>query len=270
VLSSPAALAEDLVGLPSTDWFQPLLADPKEPRFFMSALQVKSAVRDSTIGAVGFGEDFGIVRRELGAGSGWQLGLSGAVFAQFDLEAPSSDLVNADYVIGLPITWRTQEWSGRLRLYHQSSHLGDEYLLSAEEPERINLSFEAIEALIAYDFGAARVYGGGEYLFHRDPVDLGKRLLHAGLEWRSREAAFRVADIGAAHWIAGIDLKRREQNDWASQLSAKLGLELAPLDGAPGGRHWSVLLEYYDGASPYGQFYEMDLSYWGVAVQLGL
>ncbi len=256
--------------LPSTQLFAPLRADPKEARFFVSALQTDSALRDTTVGAVGFGEHFGLVRRETASGEGWQLGISGAVFAQFDLEAASSDLINADYVIGLPLTWRRGDWSGRLRLYHQSSHLGDEFLLSAQ-PQRVNLSFEAVEAIVAYDFGDLRLYGGGETLFDRDPADLGKSLLHAGLDWRGRETAFRLGDLGGARWVAGLDVKRWQQNDWAAQISAKVGLEFAPLgESGRAGRRWNALLEFYDGPSPYGQFYPQDLRYWGIAIQLGL
>ncbi|MGE0467733.1 MAG: DUF1207 domain-containing protein [Steroidobacteraceae bacterium] len=109
---------------------------------------------------------------ENGAGMNWQFGIADAVFAQFGLERPSSDLINADYVIGLPLAWRRDDWSGRMRLYHQSSHLGDEFLLNTQ-PQRVNLSFEAIEAIIAHDFGGLRMYGGGEYLIDRDPRDLG-------------------------------------------------------------------------------------------------
>jgi hypothetical protein len=256
--------------LPTTQLFTPLRADPKEPRFFVSALQIDSTPRDTTLGAVGFGEHFGIVRRETGNGAGWQLGIAGAVFAQFDLEAASSDLINADYVIGLPLTWRHGDWSGRLRLYHQSSHLGDEFLLSTQ-PQRVNLSFEAIEAIVAYDFGNLRLYGGGETLFDRDPADLGQSLLHAGLDWRGRDIAFRLGDLGGARWVAGLDVKRWQQNDWAAQISAKAGLEFAPLgESGRAGRHWNALLEFYDGPSPYGQFYPQDVRYWGIAVQLGL
>lgn len=256
--------------LPSTQLFAPLRADPKEARFFVSALQTDSALRDTTVGAVGFGEHFGLVRRETASGEVWQLGISGAVFAQFDLEAASSDLINADYVIGLPLTWRRGDWSGRLRLYHQSSHLGDEFLLSAQ-PQRVNLSFEAVEAIVAHDFGDLRLYGGGEILFDRDPADLGKSLLHAGLDWRGRETAFRLGNHGGARWVAGLDVKRWQQNDWAAQISAKVGLEFAPLgESARAGRRWNALLEFYDGPSPYGQFYPQDLRYWGIAIQLGL
>ena len=256
--------------LPATQLFTPLRADPKEPRFFVSTLHGESAVRDTTLGAVGFGEQFGILRRETPTGMGWQLGLSGAVFAQFDLEAPSSDLINADYLIGVPLTWRQGDWSGRIRLYHQSSHLGDEFLLRTQ-PQRVNLSFEAIETLIARNFGGLRLYGGGEYLFDRDPSNLGEGLLHAGLDWRGQEIAFRFGDLGGARWVAGLDVKRWQQNDWDTQFSAKAGLEFAPLrDAGRNGRRWAALLEFYDGPSPYGQFYPWDVRYWGVAIQLGL
>lgn len=271
-LRAHAAKAEQprATSLPTTQLFTPLRADPKEPRSFMSALQIDSGFRDTTVAAVGFGEHFGIVGRDTPAGWNWQFGIAGAVFAQFDLETPSSDLINADYVIGLPLTWRRGDWSGRLRLYHQSSHLGDEFLLNTQ-PQRVNLSFEAVEAIIAHDFGGLRVYGGGEYLIDRDPRDLGAELLHAGVDWHGRTPAFRLGDLGGARWVAGLDVKRWQQNDWATQINAKAGLEFAPLDDAGrDGRRWTALLEYYDGPSPFGQFYPLNVRYWGLAIQLGL
>jgi hypothetical protein len=54
------------------------------------------------------------------------------VFAQFDLDSTSDDLLNADYVVGLPLTFRRAGFSARGRFYHQSSHLGDELLLREE------------------------------------------------------------------------------------------------------------------------------------------
>lgn len=254
--------------MPSTGIFKPLRADPKEPRFFVGGLKVDSDAHSTNIGAVGFGEHFGLLGRETWPGVEWQLGLAGAVFAQFDLSAPSSDLVNADYVIGLPVAWRAGDWSGRIRVYHQSSHIGDEYLLRVQ-PERVNLSYESVEVLAAYDIGGLRMYGGGEYLFRRDPVDLGKGLVHAGLDWSSREVAFRIGDLGAARWVAGLDVKRWQQRSWARQVSAKAGFEITPASSTST-RRWSALLEYYDGPSPYGQFYPLDLRYWGIAIQLGL
>jgi hypothetical protein len=259
-----------LTPLPATQLFEPLRADPKEPRFFVSTLKASSTIQNTTIAAVGFGENFGIVRHGSNPQQGWQLGISAAVFAQFDLESESSDLMNADYVIGVPVTWRHNDWSGRVRVYHQSSHLGDEFLLRVQ-PERVNLSFESIEVLVAHDFGGIRAYGGGEYLFHREPSDLAEGLVHVGLDWQNSEASFSFSHLGAARWVAGLDVKHWQQDDTAVQVSVKAGLEFAPLNNTYNSkRNWSVLMELYDGPSPYGQFYQDDLRYWGISIQLGL
>ena len=48
-------------------------------------------------------------------------GNPGGVLAQFDLAATSFDLINADYVIGIPLTFRRGGFSGRARFYHLTS-----------------------------------------------------------------------------------------------------------------------------------------------------
>ena len=57
-----AADEQGIMPLPDTDLFHPLLADPKQPRFQISYLRVESDVRDGNVAAVGFGENFGIIR----------------------------------------------------------------------------------------------------------------------------------------------------------------------------------------------------------------
>jgi len=112
----------------------------------------------------------------------------GAIFAQFDLDSASNDLINADYIIGLPLTIRRHGFSIRARVYHQSSHLGDEYLLRSSQIQRENLSFESLELLASQEIGPLRVYGGGERIFRRDPDTVKPKLLHAGAELRSGRA----------------------------------------------------------------------------------
>ncbi len=257
--------------LPARDLFQPLLADPKEPRFHAGVQWVESDLYGSRVGAVGFGENFGIVRwpgRD--ANEGWQLNLSAAVFAQFDLDAPSADLLNADYIVGIPVSYRNGHWSLRARLYHQSSHLGDEFLLRVH-PDRVNLSFESLEMLMSYDAGPWRVYGGGEYLFHREPAELEPGILHAGVEYRSSAPVWHIGSLGAARLVGGVDAKSWEQHDWDTAWSLKTGLEFrAQRDAERRGRSWQVMFEYYDGPSPYGQFYPHEVRYWGLGLVLHL
>jgi hypothetical protein len=126
--------------------------------------------KGTTIASVGLGDSFGLVRwNGPTQGEGAQFDVIGSIFAQFDLGAPSNDLINADYIIGLPLTFRRRGFTSRVKVYHQSSHLGDEYLLRDEDIERENLSFESLEFLVSQEMGPLRVYAGGEFLFRREP-----------------------------------------------------------------------------------------------------
>jgi hypothetical protein len=254
---------------PQDDTFCPSIADPKQARSFLAFQRGEFATLDqpnvdaTTIGAIGLADEFGLARwggRE--PGDGFHLALSGGIFAQFDLGARSTDLINADYIVGFPLTWRRSWFSWRLRLYHQSSHLGDEYVLRSDLIQRENLSFESFEALLSVEAGPLRLYGGGEHLFRREPETLEQSLAHGGLE-------LRTGNAGPLALIAGVDVKCSEQHEWRRAISARAGLQIAPRSrGGHPLRRILLLAEYYDGPSPYGQFFLDEIRYAGVGVHL--
>ena len=100
-------------------------------------------------------------------GAKWEAGIQAGVFSFFDLDAPSSDLVNADYIVGLVVGYRHGRFSALGRLFHQSSHLGDEYLLSDDAEDRVNLSYQAVDLRLSYEFfgDVLRLYVGGGDIF---------------------------------------------------------------------------------------------------------
>jgi hypothetical protein len=265
-----AAEAGGTVGFPQDQIFCPLLADPKEPRSFVSWLRGTFRSLDdptgtgTTIGSVGVGDSFGLIRwNGSTAGNGVQLDLVGSIFAQFDLGAPSNDLINADYIIGVPLTFRYNGFSFRTKVYHQSSHLGDEYLLRDEDIERENLSFESFEFLASQEIGALRVYGGGERVFHREPESGATKIVHAGAELRSPRAG--------AQFVAGIDLKASELHDWSPATSGRIGVQFVRSGaGDHPARLVTLMFEMYQGPSPYGQFFQDDISYVGIGLHFSL
>src|SRR6266545_4662881 len=109
-----------IVRFPQDQIFCPIIADPKEPRSFVSLLRGTFRSLDdptgtgTTIASVGLGDSFGLVRwNGSEPGGGVQLDVIGSIFAQFDLGTPSNDLINADYIIGLPLTLRAKGFSIR-------------------------------------------------------------------------------------------------------------------------------------------------------------
>ena len=259
------------VSFPQDQAFCPILADPKEARSFVSLLRGTFRSLDdpsgegSIIASVGLGDNFGLVRWGGPApNEGVQLDVVGSIFAQFDLGTPSNDLINADYIIGLPLTFRRSGFSTRVRVYHQSSHLGDEYLLRSEDIDRQNLSFESVEFLASQELGPLRVYGGGERIFRREPGTLPLELFHAGAELRTGRA-------GRVQFVSGLDLKATDLHDWSPAVSGRVGLEVARYgSGGHPARLVTLMLEFYQGPSPYGQFFQDDISYLGVGLHFGL
>jgi hypothetical protein len=274
----PAAESSGYVGLPHGDVFCPLVADPKALRSFASYLRARAtqvnpttqSTFDTDVGAVGISETLGLGRwNGARAGEGLQVSLAGSVFAQFDLAAESYDLLNADYVVGLPITYRRGAMSARARLYHQSSHLGDEFLLRPVDPRptRENLSFEAAEFILSLDAGSLRLYGGGERLINRNPDDLAATVAHAGGEWRPQAILFSLGSVASIRPIAAVDVKATSGAMDRPATSAMLGIDIARRrDTDATGRRWMIMAQFYSGPSPYGQFYRDDIRYYGVGL----
>jgi uncharacterized protein DUF1207 len=270
----PESEASGYVPLPRGDVFCPLLADPKGQRSFVSYLHETNDEGDMNVGSVGISDAFGLLR--VGGprpGDGFQMSLAGSVFAQFDLGSSSYDLVNADYIIGLPIDFRRQAFSTRFRLYHQSSHLGDEFLLRENNPTfvRENISFEAAEMILSLDGGPFRIYGGGEYLLRRDPKDLERYVAHGGVEVRPARRLVRLGSVAGVRFVAGGDVKASEEQDWKPAVSIRTGFEFdRPRDTDPPGRRWGLLFEAYTGPSPYGQFFRNQVRYFGAGIHFTL
>ena len=264
-----AAEAVGLAWFPEGDVFCPLLADPKAERTFFSFLKGEFAtLTDSSdetdLAAVGLADRFVILRRSGSTpGEGWQLGITGAIFAQFDFGTESIDLINADYLAAVPLSWRWKGHTGRISVFHQSSHLGDEYVLRSDL-ERQNLSFEGLDLVISQEGGPARLYGGGQYLFRRDPETLEDLVAHAGAE-------LRIGDLEGVRLVAAVDVKSSEEQDWDPAVSARAGIEVAPWNGGDHPpRLFDIVAEYYSGPSPYGQFFQEQISYLGVGVHFSL
>ena len=242
--------------LPGAVIFKPLIADPRWPHFsaawqhYFGDPQLKDAA------AVSFGESFAIYRTKLGP-TYWEIGLQAGVFSIFDLNAPSFDLVNADYMVGLPLSFRYEDFSSQLRVLHSSSHLGDEFLLRTRT-NRINLSYQKIDLKVSYEFRELlRVYAGGGWLWGQDPSTLDPWSIQYGLEltspWPARPARWRP--------IAAVDIQNQQENNWSSDVSARAGIEI---DGVLLTRKLQFLLEYFNGHSPNGQFYKDRIQYFGL------
>jgi hypothetical protein len=239
--------------------FKPLIADPRWPHFGASYQYHLNNKQLTDVAAVSFGETLNFYRQKLGDWW-WGVALQAGVFAVFDLDAESKDLVNADYFVAPALSTQRGPFSALARVFHQSSHLGDEFLLR-NRVNRVNLSYEGVDLKLSYEFfgDVLRVYGGGGYLFDREPPQLKPGSLQWGVEFRSPWPG----EGAKIRPIAAVDVQNRQENEWQSDLSARAGLEFK---GLWSGRDLQVLLEYFRGHSPNGQFYREKIDYLGLGV----
>jgi Protein of unknown function (DUF1207) len=249
--------------LPADELFGALLADPRWPRFEVGYQRYLASDVLGDVAAANFGETFALVRGPLSSQTNWEFGIQGGTFSVFDLNAPSTDLVNTDFLGGVYGSLRRGPFAGFLRVFHESSHLGDEFLLRTR-PDRVNLSFEEADLLgsvnVTHWF---RLYGGGGYIFLREPSDLRPGVLQTGAELTSPNA----------YWgrhlrpLAAVDLQFREESEWRTDVSARAGVRIE--SAALSRMQLLFTLQYYRGRSPNGQFYDSPIEFLGVGAQLG-
>jgi hypothetical protein len=241
---------------PHDDTFRAPVADPAEPRVFMSRLEVKRDAGDFSAAFLGVGFDFGLLRRTSASPDyGWQLSVFGSADSLFNLDLPGDALVNTDYRFGFPLTWRNGAFSTRVRLYHQSSHLGDELILGGNAPRRVDLSFEAVDFLLAWDRAGLRLYGGASQVLRSSSDSYDGAGVHVGFDFLSAPVLF------GQRLTAGLDAKWLEPADWRPGVSAKAGVKVGHRRGL------TLLLEFYEGFAPFGQFFVEDVRYRGATLQ---
>ncbi len=257
----PEITTEVNVFLPRDLLFNSLMADPRWPHFSVS-YQQHSTNGLENIGSATFGETFSIYRFAGPWNSQMEIGLQAGVFSIFDLAAASKDLVNADYLVTIPLSFKKNNFSAMARIFHQSSHLGDEYLLRGDTGERINFTYEGVDTILSYDFPLGfRLYGGGGYLFDRVPTDLKPWITQGGIEFNSPVAWLN----GSIRPVAAVDIQSREASDWNMDVSLRAGIQLENPDFLS--RKLKIMFEYYKGSSPNGQFYIRDEEeYFGIGL----
>ena len=277
--------------LPDEGLFTPLLADPYDPAFRQRFVN-GSGDGNPTVTMLGITEQGGRIgllrwRPERGTGV-LHVEIAGSVSAQFDLAATHWDLLNTDYTLGFPITFQVGKTSLRVRPYHQSSHFGDEFvrrdniwiwgdedpILPTDTGYHASYRFESVELLAAQEWRGWRLYAGGEWRWFVAPWSLERWVGRGGLEHRARlrGGPGDETDGGgngrtglATDFVGAVDVRMTENRDWAPGVSVRSGIEVGRLesDGRPG-RRLGVLVEYFSGPAPFGQFQMFyDLRYYG-------
>ncbi len=243
----------------STILFPTQIANPRQISF-SCGWRFNDDVCGKNTTPVSFGDQFPLHRWcNVGPFEGdLQLDLEAGVFAVFNQDKPSSPLINADYYVAFPLSYAFDKWAFRFRLYHISSHLGDEYIVNHAGVERLNPSFEAIDLWASYQLtDAIRVYGGPGFVLESDKSYKMKRFyFEGGLELRLFRKNF--VKLYAQPFFA-MHFRNWADHDHHFDSTYALGYEWGKIQGI--GRKVRLYFEFHKGYSLEGQFSRRNSDY---------
>jgi hypothetical protein len=250
--------------------FKPFIADPRQIVYSIGWRFDDEGIAKNVID-FSFGDSLPIYRWvNIWGGGDLQVDIEGAVwdvFAPLELDCP---MVNADYYVGFPVTYGIGKWAFRLRGYHISSHIGDEWLIDHPGFDRRNLSNEYLDFYVSYYITCdIRLYGGlGWVCLQDESFKCGDWYTEAGAELHFSDFGYldyRNRMYGEPFFAMHF----RYQPDYKHHINSTyvLGFEWGKFSGLK--RKVRIFLEYHDGYSVEGQFCKIPTNYLSIRASYG-
>jgi hypothetical protein len=189
------------------------------------------------------------------------LGFGSQVYGRFSLSDPKSALISMDWVVGANTTAALDRWAFTLEVYHESSHLGDEYG-DRFPADRLDWTREVLAGWVSYALGVWRFTAGGSYVLD-DQLQLPAPGSSVGIDFHGKSRRFLGGQVRP---IAGVFAQADAATRWRVSTSAKLGLAFAT-----GENHdISIGLIGHDGLSTQRQFFRQESQYLGLELRFDL
>lgn len=247
VAHAPVAEAELL---PRHNLYPHYIADPLRPTF-NAQLQYYSHTGIADTGDSRFdlklGADLPLYQSSF-HGHPWQWVLFGGFHGQFD-NTQSQDNIGWDGIYGLSlVTQQTPQLAWRFGIKHISAHIGDE-LIQRTGRQRIAYTRQEWRLGVAWSpLTSSLFYAETGYAYDlrnsllQKPwrVQLGAQYRHPAHFWQQR-----------FQWYSALDLSSYQENHWQVNTNLQIGIT------THGNVHqWRLGLEFYNGRSQLGEFFQ--------------
>jgi hypothetical protein len=212
-------------------------------------------------GEVVLGENFPLVALK-GGRHPIVLGFGSQVYGRFSLTDPKSALISTDWVVGINTTAVLNSWALTLEVYHESSHLGDEYGDRFPD-DRLDWTREVLAAWAGYAAGLWRFTAGASYVL-MDQLDLPATAGSLGIDYHGKSRRFLGGQVRP---VAGLFTEAGAATRWRVSTSAKLGLAFAT---GTENQDISIGLIGHNGLSTQRQFFRQESQYIGLELRFDL
>lgn len=252
--------------LPKGHLFDPILLDPLEAQTYGSFLPGYWTEGQKYKGSIvpfafGFAKPF--YRRTTAPGRAEEWVLDLASFTQFEVyhddvaDKARRRIINTDYKVSIIYNMRRGDNNYRFRVYHISSHLGDDYIfrnkITAPSPNSVN--YELLDFTYSRVVNNWRLYGGAGVVLRKTEE---RKPLSAQLG-----AFYKRPSASAARLVGGVDIKFWQQTNFRPGIHGGIGVEVGRTQN-----NLTFLLEGYSGFRPYSQFEDQQTSWIGIGMYL--
>lgn len=239
------------------------LANPLRSTFsFQTLFYDKSTIVNSGLHRfdLKLGGRLGIYRKTT-AQRQWQITLEGGFHGLFDRNH-SEDNIGWDgiYAISFDVL-ESEQFAWRVGLHHISSHIGDE-IIQRTGRTRINYTRQEARAGMSWFHSPLwQSYAEIGWAYDLNNTQLQKRLrAEVGIQYEKLRDVFKGFGLYSA-----VDISSYEESSWNINTSFQLGLVSANNE-----RRWRFGIEYYDGRSQLGEFFQDKERYLGIGLWIDI
>jgi len=250
--------------LPKGRLFKALYLDPNEAQAYGSITtfsEKNTLFADTVYLPFGFGFFKGLFR--------WnkkhpvEIGMSFSVHAQFQWTFEegkfSRDLQNTDYKVGLMVNYQISDVQQiRFRLYHVSSHPGDDFLIKNQVTSYfVNPNnYEQLDVFYSQYVGMFRFYGGLGMVVRPNSIRDRFSFAFGSAFDKPLKSSLPLGFIG------GANVKVLEQNNYNPGMKIGAGLRLGQQEKKP----LKFIFEYYRGNLPYSPYEDRHVQWLGLSL----
>ncbi len=264
LLISGTGISQKVDFLPTRNLWETQSLDPVAAQSLghIAAVWENSHAADYTITTFAFGFQKSIITwKGSKENRYWDLGVEGAVFTQFEWKTTGGEMqrnmLSVDYMVGIPLVWTNHQWSMRVRIFHLSAHMGDDYMLrnKIDSYYKNNNNFEQLDVTALYTFKHFQFgLGLGTILRASQPRE---PFVMTGSADYSRP----LNTNECLHFYGGMFIKSEQEHDFSPAVNMGIGLKFGKEERRP----IKVLFTYYYGPLPYSVYIGKPVQWLGAA-----
>lgn len=241
--------------------FRQLIADPRHIALGINYYRL--AGKDVSDAALG--HSWGLAHWESPDGVlQYQTNMEAMAYSRFIVGGSVNEFETVDFFANLPLAVKHGPWASRFMLYHESSHLGDDFIRRTGD-KGFRFSTDGVQLHFSVDaLPGVRLYAGAKYLLHTVPAPQ-RITAQYGFE-------FTTADLNRGtrfpmRLFLAQDFQNPENVDYHLNSNTEAGVIVG---FSKVKRFMRVFGGYYTGRSPYGQFFRQKEHYLDLGVSFHL